>query len=98
MKQITNATEIPTEGKVILDFYTDSCVGCKQIEPLLKFIEAKYTDITFLKIDCDNCDPQILTDYSIQAIPCIIEVNNTERVSKKSGKLECQEFLQDLHI
>jgi thiol-disulfide isomerase/thioredoxin len=54
MQNITNINEIPKQGRVILDFWAEWCIGCKQLEPLLFYKMALGLNAKSVKYNVKN--------------------------------------------
>ena len=77
VKLIENESEIPTQGKVVIDFFATWCGPCKMIAPFFEDISAKYPSITFLKVDVDE-SPELVDKYNISVMPTFLYlINNT---------------------
>jgi thioredoxin 1 len=63
---------INSEKPVLVDFYTDWCVPCKQMVPVLKELKNDLKEaIKIIKVNVDK-NPFIATQYKIQSIPTIM--------------------------
>ena len=53
---------------VLVDFYSDSCVPCKKIAPVLSKLETEYAEkVKIVKINT-NFDTEITEKYGIEAL------------------------------
>ena len=75
MKHITELSEIPTSGKVIIDFFATWCGPCKRIAPIFVELSEKFSSITFLKCDVDEAE-EVSQKYSVESLPTFILLNN----------------------
>ena len=70
---------------VIVDFYSDSCVACKMLAPVLGGIEDDYEDrIQVYKVNT-NFDQELAQQYGIMSNPTLILFKNGEAVDRKVG-------------
>jgi len=70
---------------VIVDFYSDSCVACKKLAPVLGDIEDDYEGkINVFKVNT-NFDADIAIEYGISANPTLLLFKSGEKVAKKVG-------------
>lgn len=80
-------------GIVIADFYSDSCVPCKRMSPLLAEIEEENGDIELVKVNV-NFDGSLAEKYEVQAVPTLIffkdgtEIDRIRGAAKKADILE----------
>lgn len=81
---------------VIVDFYSDSCVACKKLAPVLGDIEDDYEGkLNVFKVNT-NFDAEIAIEYGISANPTLLLFNGGEKVAKKVGaanKKELEDWL-----
>ncbi|MGQ8335199.1 thioredoxin [Sunxiuqinia sp. A32] len=63
---------IKSEGLVLVDFYADWCVPCKQLEPIIKEVKEN-CNLRFrvVKVNVDK-NPFIANQYNVKSIPTII--------------------------
>ena len=96
-KRISNAefdTEVlASELPVLADFYSDSCIPCKRMSPILSQLETEYADkIKIVKINT-NFEKELVEKYSIQAAPTLILFNKGEEVSRIRGAVKKDEII-----
>ena len=83
------ASELP----VLADFYSDSCIPCKRMSPILSQLETEYADkIKIVKINT-NFEKELVEKYSIQAAPTLILFKNGEEVSRIRGAAKKDEII-----
>ena len=62
---------------VLVDFYSDSCVACKKLAPVLGNAEDDYEDkIKVYKVNT-NFDVELAEQYEVQANPTLILLKRT---------------------
>ena len=83
------ASELP----VLADFYSDSCIPCKRMSPILSQLEVEYADkIKIVKINT-NFEKELVEKYNISAAPTLILFNNGEEVSRIRGAAKKDEII-----
>ena len=84
---------------VLADFYSDSCVPCKRLSPVLAEIEEQYADrINIAKINI-NFDAELAEKYEVRAAPTLIffkDGQETERLIGAVKKSEITEIIEKL--
>ena len=76
---------LKSETAVLADFYSDSCVPCKRLLPVLAEIEEEFPDkIKTVKINV-NFDGEIAEKYDVQAAPTLIFFKDGKEVSRLRG-------------
>lgn len=69
---------INSNRPVLVDFYADWCVPCKQIPPILKEVKEEFREhLRIIKVDVDR-NPNIATQYQIRSIPTVMLFKNGE--------------------
>ncbi len=72
-------------GVVLADFYSETCVPCKRISPVLAELEEDYAgEIKIAKVNV-NHDSELAAEYGVQAVPTIIFFKNGEERSRTVG-------------
>jgi len=81
---VSDLSQIPQNGKIILDFFADWCGPCKKLGPIFSELSNQYSNITFIKIDTDSAE-ELAKHYNVSALPTVIYINNGEVVSIIKG-------------
>lgn len=69
----------------IVEFYSDSCIPCKQLSPILGGIEDDYEDkVNVYKVNV-NFDAELAEKYAVMASPTILFFKGGEEVSRIRG-------------
>ena len=79
------------EKLVIVDFFATWCGPCKMLSPVIDELSNKYPDITFVKIDVDEC-PNISREYGVMSVPTLLKFEDGNLVDKKIGYLNINDF------
>ena len=82
MEELTNIVDDNTF--VILDFFTPTCPPCKLLAPFIETLSDEFTQITFLKVDCQS-DNTIARPFEIGAVPVLVYIKNGNIVGKTMG-------------
>lgn len=70
---------------VVVEFYSDSCIPCKQLSPILGDIEDDYEEqLKVVKVNV-NFDAELAEQYSVMASPTILFFKNGEEVNRIRG-------------
>ena len=84
---------------VLVDFYSDSCVPCKRIAPLLSEVAAVDPDgLKVVKVNI-NFDAELAEQYAVQAAPTLVFFQNGAEVARLRGlvkKAELTEVIDSL--
>ena len=75
-----DAKVLQSELPAIVEFYSDSCIPCKQLSPILGGIEDDYED----KVNV-NFDAVLAEKYAVMASPTILFFKGGEEVSRIRG-------------
>lgn len=78
---------LKSELPVLVDFYSDSCVACKRLAPVLGDAEDNYEGkINVVKVNT-NFDGELSSEYGVKANPTVILFKNGEAVDRKIGAI-----------
>ena len=78
---------LKSEKPVIVDFYSDSCVPCKKLAPVLGQAEDDYEDkLVVYKVN-SNFDTALAEKYGVQANPTLIFFAAGEEKDRSVGAL-----------
>lgn len=81
------AQVLEASGIVIADFYSDSCVPCKRMSPVLAEIEEENPDVKLVKVNV-NFDRGLAEKYEIQAAPTLIFFVNGKEEDRVHGAVK----------
>ncbi len=81
---ITEVSEVPQQGAVVIDFFATWCGPCKRIAPTYENLSKAFTTVKFLKVDVDE-SPELVDKYSIQAMPTFVFLKDGQVVKKVEG-------------
>lgn len=70
---------------VVLDMYTQWCGPCKIILPKLVALSEKYTDVVFLKLDCNQHNKALAKELGVKVVPTFKLLKNREIVAEVKG-------------
>ena len=86
------AEVLQAKGLVLVDFYSDSCVACKKLAPVLGNAEDDYEDkIKVYKVNT-NFDVELAEQYEVQANPTFILFKDGQAKDRKTGALKQAEL------
>lgn len=88
-----NFDEQIKEGIVIADFYSDSCVPCKRMSPILAEIEEENSDVKLVKINV-NFDGSLAEKYEVTAAPTLIFFTDGEERGRITGAAKKSDILE----
>ncbi|WOH07949.1 hypothetical protein DCAR_0727384 [Daucus carota subsp. sativus] len=70
---------------VVLDMYTQWCGPCKIIAPKLAELAQEYSDVVFLKMDCNQDNKPLAKELGIKVVPTFKIIKNGEIVKEVTG-------------
>ena len=84
VKVVSEVSDVPTQGLVVIDFFATWCGPCKKIAPFFEQLADEYVKITFLKVDVDESE-ELVEKYNIQAMPTFVFLKDGAVVKKVEG-------------
>lgn len=82
------AEVLKSDGIVLADFYSDSCVPCKRLSPVLAEIEEELGDkIKLVKINI-NFDAELAEKNEVQSVPTIVFFKSGEEKARLTGTVK----------
>ena len=72
------------DSYVVADFWASWCGQCKSLAPRIEKIAEDNKEITFVKIDAEECE-DISESYKINSLPTMIFFKNGNEVSRLNG-------------
>lgn len=83
---------LEAELPVVVDFYSDSCVACKKLAPVLGGAEDDYEDrLLIFKVNT-GFDAQLASEYEIMSNPTLVFFKNGKETDRKVGFLNPKEL------
>ena len=80
---------------VLVEFYSDSCIPCKQMSPILGDIEDDYEDrLKVVKVNA-NFDGELAEQYSVMVSPTILFFKDGKEAERVRGLIKKPE-LEDI--
>ncbi len=98
MLNLTDSTfhdERVKQGFFLADFWGIWCPPCKAMNVILEEVAANYPSVTFAKVNSTE-NPDLTTEYEIQAIPSFILFKDGEVIHRWTGMTYAKEFGQIL--
>lgn len=84
-------------GLAVVDFYSDSCVPCKRMSPVLAALEKQYPEEVYICKVNIAYEEELVDKYFIRSAPTFLFFKDGEVVERLSGvktKEELQEIIE----
>ena len=92
-KNSFEAEVIQSEIPVLVEFYSDSCIPCKQLSPILGQIEDDYEErLKVVKVNV-NFEAELAAKYRVMASPTILFFKQGEEIERIRGLATKDELL-----
>lgn len=82
---------IPTEGRVLVDFFATWCGPCKMVAKQLDKYEEEVDDVKVIKINVDE-EADLASKYGIRSIPTLFYMEDGEVVDKLIGNATLEQL------
>lgn len=83
---------------VVLDFYSDTCMPCKMLSPVLEELGKSYKDkLKICKLNI-NENAQLADEYGVMAVPTLMYVKNGREINRTIGFINKNEILENLNL
>lgn len=90
------AEVLKADGIVLADFYSDSCVPCKRLSPVIAEIEEQFGDkAKFVKINI-NFDAELAEKYEVRSVPTVVFFKNGEELSRLGGTVKKADIISEI--
>lgn len=86
------------EGLVLADFYSDSCIPCKRMSPVLAELEEENPGVKLVKLNI-NFGADTATKYEVTSVPTLVFFKDGSEVQRITGtvkKAQIEEILKTL--
>ena len=72
---------------VLVDFYSDSCVPCKRMNPIISKLEPEFEGrAKFVKVNV-NFDLDLAQRYAVMASPTFVLIKGGQEVARNQGTM-----------
>ncbi len=77
----------------ILDFYSDFCMPCKMLSPVMDEIAQEYKDTVQIgKVNTDH-EKSLAAEYGIMAVPTLVYIKSGKEVDRTVGVISKEEII-----
>ncbi len=90
-----NINEKISNSKIpfILDFYSDFCMPCKMLAPVMDEIAQEYKGTVEIgKVNTDH-EKSLAAEYGIMAVPTLIYIKNGKEFDRSVGVISKEEII-----
>lgn len=81
-------------GLAIVDFYSDTCVPCKRMSPVLAALEKQYSENLYIAKVNVAYEKKLTEEYQVKSTPTFLFFKNGEVVERFSGVRKKEELEQ----
>ena len=71
-------------GKVIVEFYSESCRPCRTMEPIVEKLTESSPDISVAQVDVVK-EPELADDFGIRRVPSFVIIKDGAEVARRHG-------------
>ena len=83
---------LQSDQPVLVDFYSDSCIPCKMLAPVLSQIESENSDrLKVVKVNV-NFDIELAERFDVQAAPTLVYFKKGEEQARHRGAVRKDEI------
>lgn len=86
------------QGLVLADFYSDSCIPCKRMSPVLAELEEENPEVKLVKLNI-NFGAETAIKYEVTSVPTLVFFRDGSEVQRISGavrKAQIEEILKTI--
>lgn len=84
VKLISEPSEVPQQGAVVIDFFATWCGPCKRIAPTYEKLSEAFPKIAFLKCDVDE-SAELVNMFDVSAMPTFVFLKNGQVIKRVEG-------------
>ena len=79
----------------ILKFSASWCMPCKSLQKNIEALPKEFRD-KIESYDIDECDPKLVSKFSVRGVPTMILLNENNDILKRVSGSQTTKFVQDL--
>lgn len=87
--------ELTSEGFVIVDFYSTTCVPCKMFSRILEELTCDFPFVNIVKVNTTDY-PVLGREHEIDAVPTVKFIKDGVELEKVVGLLEEEEVIEKI--
>ena len=84
VKEVNDVEDVPSNGKVVIDFFANWCGPCRTMKPMFEKLESQFPGIVFLKVNTDEAE-ELASLFRIQSLPTFVCINNGKFTARIEG-------------
>ena len=90
-----NGKVLSADIPVLVDFYSDTCVPCKMLSPVLSQLETELAGkLLICKVNV-GYEQELVDKYDVQAAPTLIFFKDGEEVSRLRGMTQKAKIIEE---
>lgn len=83
---------------VVVDFYSDKCMPCRILTPVLEHLEKKHCNkLKVCKLDVTK-HAELADKYGVMAVPTLMYVKDGQELNRTIGLVDSAEILKNLEL
>lgn len=90
------SAEISADGTAVVDFFSDSCIPCKRMSPVIAELEEEYPDIKFGKLNI-NFDGETAEKFGVSSVPTLVFFRNGEEAARLVGVQKKAQIIETIN-
>ena len=75
---------ITYSGLTVIKFYTDTCVPCKRLKPVLDKMEKEFPNIKIYNVNIED-DYKLAKQFRVKSVPTLVFLNGETEVQRIDG-------------
>lgn len=68
---MTVVDEVSAPGLVLVDFWADWCVPCRQLSPVVDEVAGEFPQVRVVKVDIE-AEPALVQSMGVQSVPTLV--------------------------
>jgi thioredoxin 1 len=84
VKLLSELSEIPQQGAVVIDFFATWCGPCKRIAPFFEKLSESVKSVSFFKVDVDESQ-DLVNEFAISAMPTFVFLKDGKEIKRVEG-------------